>query len=148
MAHDKILTNWSRWRRRISSNPSCVRSLAEKEDALHAVHDCKESREVWLSFIPPILQVSFFSMDLREWILTNLTSRENAGCEMRWPESMALICWLVWRWRCRELFDDSKLSIVQKVEFVWSYIMEMESAFNLVSAQCEGRRNNVVLGKI
>lgn len=43
LAHDRVMTNWARWRRMIISSPSCGRCAAEKEDALHATRDCKDS---------------------------------------------------------------------------------------------------------
>lgn len=55
LAHDKTLTNWSRWHRQISLTACCDRCTAEKEDAIHALRDHKASKEVLMCFIPPLL---------------------------------------------------------------------------------------------
>lgn len=64
MEHDKFLTNYSRWHRHLSSTPYCDQCEAVEEDALHAIRDCKSSKEVWQWFIPLILQQNFFSQSL------------------------------------------------------------------------------------
>lgn len=48
-----------------------------KEDMIHAIRDCQTSKEVWLAFVPPLLQQSFFSMNLPEWLMTNLNYRRS-----------------------------------------------------------------------
>lgn len=53
LSHDKVLSNWSRWRRQLTTSQCCDRCGAAKEDGPHAVRDCKGSMEVWLSFSPP-----------------------------------------------------------------------------------------------
>lgn len=44
LARDRVMTNWSRWRRSISQNPDCDHCNAEKEDVAHAIRDYKESK--------------------------------------------------------------------------------------------------------
>lgn len=97
-AHDKILTNYSRRRQRLALVRSCDRCEAMEEDALHALHDCGDSKEVWNCFVPLVLQGRFFSsQSLKEWLLLNLKLKRTELQEERWPESMELICWRLWK---------------------------------------------------
>lgn len=50
MAHDKILTNFSRWRRKMAMTPTCFLCGDAAEDTLHAIRDCRAAKEVWLRF--------------------------------------------------------------------------------------------------
>lgn len=45
--HDKLLTNYERWRRRIADNSDCQQSASQREDVLHAIRDCPGAGEVW-----------------------------------------------------------------------------------------------------
>lgn len=131
LAHDKLLSSWSQWRRKLSSSPCCHCCSAKKEDVIHALRDCLDSKEVWLKFIPPGLHHSFFSLGLQEWLLTNLTLKEGSSLEMTWTTSMALLCWKLWKWRCQDLFEQWRFGIDQKVEDVQMSICEMEWAFKI-----------------
>ena len=42
------------------------------EDSLHALRDCVAAKHIWLDIVPFSLRDSFFSLDLKDWILTNL----------------------------------------------------------------------------
>lgn len=46
-AYVKILTNYARWRRRLTLNAVCSRCGQEREYAIHAIRDCEVAKEVW-----------------------------------------------------------------------------------------------------
>lgn len=72
LAYDKVLTKLSIWRRRLMDNSDCRLCREEREDSIHAIRDCMALREVWNSFLPSQLDKSFFSSNLRDWLLGNL----------------------------------------------------------------------------
>lgn len=41
VAHDRVFSNWVRWRRQLDLSPHCARCDEAKENALHAVRDWK-----------------------------------------------------------------------------------------------------------
>lgn len=131
MAYDKILINWSRGQRNIASSSCCNRCSAEKEDALHAVRDCKESKEVWTCFIRPLPQRGFFSQNLQEWLLTSLAFRGDSVHSSSWLEAMAIISLSVWRRRCCRLFVRNIPSLEEKIEQIRFNILETERAFHI-----------------
>lgn len=93
LTHDKILTNGSHWRRHLTSNPCWNRCDAEVEDGVHAVRDCKESKEVLKCIIPPPLRQSFFMLGLQEWLLMNSKYRGEDIDGIGRPEMTTLIYW-------------------------------------------------------
>lgn len=129
LAHDRIMTNGVRWRRKLAACPNCARCSAEMEDGLHAIRDCSDSREVWNAFVPPVMLVNFFALELQPWILMNLEARSESLYGGRWPQVMAQICWYVWRWRCLDIFEGQRLSLSYKVEHLRESFSEMEKAF-------------------
>lgn len=129
LAHDGILTNGARWQRHVSNFPGCVRCQETIEDALHAIRDCKDSSEVWLSFIPKPLQKDFFTLSFQDWLLSNLRFRDDAFYGGRWPENMATICWVIWKWRCQKVFEMEGLNCSQKIEQIRMLLREMESVY-------------------
>lgn len=66
LAHDRVLSNWARWRRKLATSPCCDRCSVAKEDGIHAIRDCKGSREVWIVFLPPSLHGESFNLSLQD----------------------------------------------------------------------------------
>lgn len=46
LAHEKIMTNYNCWRRRLTGNPIFLVCEAHEESCLHAVHDCKQAKMI------------------------------------------------------------------------------------------------------
>lgn len=127
--HDRTMTNWTRWRRKIAQSPACSRCNTERKDALHSVKDCAETKEVWTIFVSPNCEQIFFTLDLRQWLLRNLCAKSDALYGGIWPEAMAQICWQVWCWRCSDLFEGKRLSLAHRVELMQQSISETQTAF-------------------
>ena len=51
VAHNTIMTNEARWRRRISDNKWCGNCVTEVETLAHVLRDCPKARKVWEVFI-------------------------------------------------------------------------------------------------
>lgn len=58
LAHEKIMTNSKRWRRKLAQSPLCERFWQEDESAVHVIRDCRQAREVWTRLIPMNLQAA------------------------------------------------------------------------------------------
>lgn len=129
LSHDRIMTNGMCWRRGLSQSSACVRCDAEMEDGIPAIRDCSKSQEVWLAFVPPRLLRNFFSLDLKTWLLTNLSFKKLESYGGRWPEVFAQIAWNNWRWRCTEVMDGGQLPLEIRVKMTRSRIQGMEVAY-------------------
>lgn len=63
LAHDKLLTNYGRWRRRLADNLDCQPCSGQREEALYAIRDCPSAREIWDLILPQQLRRDFFLWD-------------------------------------------------------------------------------------
>lgn len=75
LVHNSILTNAAKWRWGLAEGPKCHVCGASKDDNIHTIHDCPVATEVWLRLIPPVLELKFFSLGLREWIQWNIAGK-------------------------------------------------------------------------
>lgn len=73
VVHDYILTNYSRWRRRLAESADCGVCNEMSDDTLHALRDCLETRIIWMHLIPSTLLHKFFTLNLNDWMGWNLT---------------------------------------------------------------------------
>ncbi|KAF7835216.1 hypothetical protein G2W53_010075 [Senna tora] len=72
MGKDRLLANWARFRRKMSSDLLCPRCKMHSESVLHAVRDCKRVKDLWLMLVDPSKWGDFFSSNLNDWILSNM----------------------------------------------------------------------------
>lgn len=68
----RLLTNSARRHRGMSMTARCQRHVELVEDSLHIVRDCKHAREVWNSFFLMSRLKDFFSLSLKDFVLSNL----------------------------------------------------------------------------
>lgn len=129
LAHGNVLSNWSRWKRKLAINPSCTRCEDAIEDSIHAVRDCPKSRVVWQHFVPHGLSRKFFSWNLREWLSFNLRFKKDKNSEYSWPETMVIIMWDLWKWRCGEVMRNEVRPLISKIKHIRLSIKEMRRAF-------------------
>lgn len=93
LTHGKILTNYERWKRRLSSQLGCERCWTDREDAIYVTRDCRNAKEVWEVVVPPDIAMEFFNLELRE-LLALLTKRNDSGsADAGWPKKMMLTYW-------------------------------------------------------
>lgn len=104
--HERLMTNFNRWKRGLTQNPGCSRCNCDKEDVVHMVRDCVASKVVWEAVLPRYPQPNFFSQtSVRDWIHEGLRSDAARRASFGWKEVMAIVAWCLWRWRNEEVFD-------------------------------------------
>lgn len=121
LSHNKLLTNYEKWRRNLREDPCCSLCGAMEETCLHAIRDCPEAKQVWLLFVETSLQQNFFLMSLEDWLLWN-TSKARGR---EWQSKFALVCWWNWKWRNDVVHNEMWMEIQMKVEFLRSRAQEM-----------------------
>lgn len=67
----------------MDSQPGCGSCQADKEDVIHAIRDCKTTREVWELVIPPDLATNFCTLDTKEWLVFLVEEEQWLGSR-RW----------------------------------------------------------------
>lgn len=122
LAHDNLLTNYERWKRRITDVPDCRRCNGHKEDGLHAIKDCKYARDVCNALIPPDSSNWFFSLDLEKWLDKLLRLSHVAREENRWTQKMIITCWWQQRWRNHEVFNRERLPLYRRLQWIEDYV--------------------------
>lgn len=60
LAHDKLMTNLNKWKRKLVDFPKCEICHQQEESSLHTVRDCSDATKVWAHFLPPNLSSKFF----------------------------------------------------------------------------------------
>uniref|UniRef100_A0A6N2KYB2 Reverse transcriptase zinc-binding domain-containing protein n=1 Tax=Salix viminalis TaxID=40686 RepID=A0A6N2KYB2_SALVM len=100
VAHNAIMTNEMRWRRRISDNKCCSDCVNEVENLTHALRDCPKARKIWEVFLKVEERELFFSQNWYTWLVSNLSSRDRSGNHGDWNMVFDIAMWYIWKERC------------------------------------------------
>lgn len=65
------------------------------------LRDCDHTFNVWDRVLPAQIRRDFFSVNIRRWILPNLS--QNVVGES-WSVTFGVTCWLLWTWRNKRVF--------------------------------------------
>ncbi|KAK8478471.1 hypothetical protein V6N12_018918, partial [Hibiscus sabdariffa] len=65
-SHGKLLTNLTRYNRRLTNDPICSICGTAEESILHVLRDCADTAHLWSLVLPPQFSQRFFNMDLFE----------------------------------------------------------------------------------
>ncbi|KAK8519930.1 hypothetical protein V6N12_003896 [Hibiscus sabdariffa] len=104
--HERLLTNAERVRRHFANSDLCGICGGAKEDLEHVLRSCAIAKGLWLRLIPSGARVSFFSLTFKEWFCKNLFDRTFVTTDDEWPHRFAIMCWLLWKRRCRLLLEE------------------------------------------
>lgn len=139
---DRLLTNWSRWRRKLVQHPTCWLCGDDAETVIHVLRDCSQAKQVWASFVPNQYRVSFFSLPLMEWISYNLIEHEIGRRIPNWRRRFVITCWFLWRWRNDRLFNDQDWPLFIKLQRVRAEEQHHSSAWERLNrVQCISGHN-------
>ncbi|KAL4290725.1 hypothetical protein GQ457_14G003440 [Hibiscus cannabinus] len=105
--HERLLTNAERVRRHFANSELCGICGGAREDMEHVLRSCAMAKGLWLRLIPSASRVSFFSLTFKEWFCTNLFEGSFVSNDDEWSNRFAIMCWLLWKRRCRLLFEEN-----------------------------------------
>ena len=106
VCHDKILTNANRCRRNISDIADCPCYGFTEETTLHMLRDCERMATLWKMIIPTTIAQWFFRVDLRNWIVNNISSKVARIASTYWKVIFSTCVWYIWKWRNGIVFED------------------------------------------
>ncbi|XP_039062992.1 uncharacterized protein LOC120207625 [Hibiscus syriacus] len=90
----------------MAADPSCTICGAAVESSSHIFRDCIEARSVWNIVVKPELIDDFLSIDLVNWIETNLRHPTYYPIDAEnWEILFGLVIWNLWMRRNRMIFD-------------------------------------------
>lgn len=111
-----------------------------KEDTLHVFRDCMYAREIWHAPSPQSKVTSFFSSNLKDWVWANLTCNAMATGELGWPEQVAVVCWLLRKWRNASIFRNETFPLTQRWKILMTTFEEARKVgrINYLEEESEG----------
>ncbi|XVF26187.1 hypothetical protein REPUB_Repub13aG0277500 [Reevesia pubescens] len=90
--------------RHLTGTDLCFRCGSSCESIDHALRNCSSSKLIWYSFRNGDLVSDFFSLDVKNWLTSNLTSKELYD-GIPWYLIFVFAIWLIWSWRNNLLHD-------------------------------------------
>ena len=80
------------------------------ETILHVLRDCQVARNLWIVLSSPLLVVSFFSLQLTNWLRLNCCSTKAlASLDITWGIIFAFGIWTLWTHRNEILFRNDRI---------------------------------------
>lgn len=108
VGNQAIMTNAERYRRHLSGTDVCQVCKGGIETILHVLRDCPAMEGIWSRTVQATKRQAFFSMPLFEWIYRNLSGHDVRD-GIPWATTFALAVWWGWKWRCGNVFGDTRL---------------------------------------
>ncbi|KAK9139396.1 hypothetical protein Scep_009077 [Stephania cephalantha] len=102
-----LLTNSTRYKRRLVVEPCCELCNAKEETTNHVLRECDRALMVWYKLKVMDVVPNFFEEPFEEWFLANLTSKVVLE-EVRWPILFATASWALWKSRNKEVIANEK----------------------------------------
>lgn len=118
--HEAIPSNAIRARRHVTNDPSCQRCGSDQETIIHTLRDCSKARVVWAK-LPFHDEADFYSLDCLEWINHYMSQSQNS--------LFATACWIIWKARNSEIFNDVSWSVWFSLNQITCLHMDIVKAF-------------------
>ncbi|KAK8480524.1 hypothetical protein V6N11_037884, partial [Hibiscus sabdariffa] len=142
--HERMLTNMERVRRHIVNSELCGICGGAREDVEHVLRSCVAAMGLWLRLISLEFRISFFSLSFKEWFCKNLFDRSFVPNDGEWSNRFAIMCWLLWKRRCRLLLEED-VGVLDDVLVTGNRVlMENNDALTKMRGSCA--RSELVLG--
>ncbi|KAE8668532.1 hypothetical protein F3Y22_tig00112293pilonHSYRG00078 [Hibiscus syriacus] len=123
-----ILTIQERCRCGLSQSSICPLCSANEESILHMMRDCPSMKGSWLKVIPSALTRSFFMAPLFDWVMDNLTNKDNfLGMVIPWAIFFLTFIWQIWKRRNCFVFNDSSHGIDDTLHHSISWSTHIEA---------------------
>ncbi|KAK8626971.1 hypothetical protein V6N13_134600 [Hibiscus sabdariffa] len=74
----------------------------------HVLRSCTVAKGVWTRLLPPARWESFFGLPFPEWLRLNLFDKSFSTVDAERGVRFAITCWLLWKRRCRLLFESGE----------------------------------------
>lgn len=97
--HNRLKIKAEILRRHIQIGSVCDRCGTSVEDTLHVIRDCLVAKRLWNRVIPMSHRQSFYSWNLREWMIHNLRSSRKLKRKLNWSCFFGIAIWRLWFWR-------------------------------------------------
>lgn len=117
LCHNRVLTNASRLSRGLTTNDACPRCNQAREDVLHLLRDCPQSKIFWKRWKPENRRRSWGTATREEWIQNNLQQcRWRVDHNLPWNVVFAITCWEIWLDRNKMVFNPEERDIEGRLQ--------------------------------
>ncbi|KAE8732037.1 hypothetical protein F3Y22_tig00002237pilonHSYRG00046 [Hibiscus syriacus] len=115
------MTNLERFRRSLTSDPSCTLCAQYQKSAIHVLCDCAHAKNIWQHFNFTAHIADFWNSDSREWLVTNLSSNKlqsmvNNDSLVPWNLVFASLLWKIWKSRNDFVFNSINSSTTEIIQ--------------------------------
>ncbi|XP_050238477.2 uncharacterized protein LOC126687968 [Mercurialis annua] len=130
-ANNKLLTNFERCRRHMTTDASCFLCGHHSEDTDHVLRHCVFAREVWrkIHLINCLnIRNDFFTSPFDSWLFNNLQNHSNSR-NGNWSTTFGLTLWSLWLHRNNLVFKDERCSsdsVAQKIKCLVDYTTQAQ----------------------
>ncbi|KAF7826704.1 non-LTR retroelement reverse transcriptase-like [Senna tora] len=128
---ENIMTDNKRLRRGFTDNDICKRCGQSSESAIHAIRDCPVVSGLWKSLVHTRYYSSFFTSNLQDWIMCNLSRNMGYEEDFDWSCKFGITCWLVWKQRNQWVFNGKHEEAGALSSIVNIYLNNVNQALNI-----------------
>ncbi|KAJ1427111.1 Reverse transcriptase zinc-binding domain [Sesbania bispinosa] len=89
----------------ICPSSTCDRCQHHPETPIHALRECQFAKDVWSNLDVVKFNPAFFTMDLGQWIISNLEKKTTWRDNLAWGSTFSIVIWLIWLDRNECLFS-------------------------------------------
>lgn len=114
--HEALPINATRFNRHLATSASCSHCSSTFEDSLHALRDCRHSRELWTRLGADRWH-NIWNQDVKVW----LTHHARGAHATKFLAGL----WNIWKWRCNMCLDPQPWT----VEVAWRKLCQEHDEF-------------------
>lgn len=96
IAHNRLMTNATRFERGVSGTAHCLRCHQQDESIMHVLRDCDGAIELWEKIVDPNKWHSFASLGLHPWLELNLGNTDVGSGSFNWPIVFGTMVHMPW----------------------------------------------------
>ncbi|KAF7800797.1 putative ribonuclease H protein [Senna tora] len=131
LSHDCIMTESQRLKRKLSNSDMCRRCNLSRESSLHAIRDCPLVKPLWYKIVDKKYWSNFFSLELRDWVVFNLSRVTSDRLNLPWSSTFGTTCWYIWKQRNDWVFNNKKASATVLTHAIDLHLQEITKALAL-----------------
>lgn len=105
--HDKLLINTECYKRRMTTDPSCLQCALWFEILDHVFRHFQSSLSIWQQFLFPQELLQYFGLTFDEWLHVNLQHSHYVFLGKQSPLVFAGIPHFIWKWHCDMIFHNA-----------------------------------------
>lgn len=129
----RLLTNVNRAKRKLTLDHCCPHCIGIPETMIHLFRDWPKARAVWIVIGSPSTMQRAERLDWEAWIAANIFQKNCKFLDFDWSHLFIFVCWFIWKWRNKYIFDVHFKGPVNVVSTITQYISEWENAMNCVA---------------